>query len=281
MKRNPYARPVKDLFRRLALINGTLQHLDIHLRMATDQVRDDVRSGRGNRWAAGVALVIRDLTEWPQDGWARYYSAAGYQRRGRQFLSVLRDLRALSSAWAVSQGFEEFERALKNDVAVFLWQHPADFGKAPWRQSKKGGQAPIKGQIRLYEDLVRDAFRGVQDLLPRVRRAVPGVKEAEQKNNRALSLVSWLKVAESIRHAHVHSGGVVASKALKEFSVTETEILSEDFSGRQRQDGYVLTLTRKQGHEALNRFAEYGQLVAKAMSDFDGVSWEMPSGGRV
>lgn len=280
--RNPYARPVKELFRQLALLNGTLQHLDIHLGLSTDRIRRDLRSGHGRHWVAGAALVIRDLTEWPSDGWARFYSAAVHAREGRQFLVVLRDLRRLSAAWAVSQGFERFESCLKDQVAMFLKRHPALFGTSAWRPNKKGQfMIPAKAVNTLYSDLVRSAFRGVDDLLPRLRKTVPALQEAEGKNNRALNLVSWLKVASAARDAHVHSGGVIRVDRLRHLSSVEHRIIVSDFPGRKTRAGYVLYMTPKAAGEALDRFAEYGQLVSKAMSQMDALTWEMPFGGRV
>ena len=282
MNRNPYSRPVRELFRKLALLNGTLQHFDIHLREAASAIKRDLQAGRGDVWAAGAALVIRDLTEWPSDRWARYYSAAAHARRGRQFLTVLRRLGHVSSGWAASQGFEEFERTLKQQVARYFKRHPAAFGTGIWRPSKRGTfTVGPRMSVEEIEQTVRSAFRGVDDLLPRLRNSIDAVRQAEVKNNRAMDLVGWLKVASKVRDAHVHAAGLISDDQLRRLSTSECRLLVASFPGQTTRVGYELQMTAKAAGEVLERYAEYGNLVAKAMSQADSLPWQMPRGGRV
>lgn len=244
-------------------------------------VSRDLRVRRRDVWA-GARLAIRDLTEWPSDGWARYYSAASHARQGRQLLTVLRHLRHVSSGWAASQGFEEFERAVKQQVARYFKRHPGAFGTGVWRLRRPGKfTVGPRTSLEEIERTVRLAFRGVDDLLPRLRKALHTVRQAEAMNNRAMDLVGWLKVASEVRHAHVHTAGIISNDRQRRLSKSELRLLVRSFPGRTTGAGYKLLLTPKATSEVLTRYAEYGNLISKAMSEADSLPWQLPRGGRV
>lgn len=280
--RNPYSQPVSGLFAKLAVLNGILQQFDLHLRRSEDLVRKDLREGRAGSLGAGAALVIRDLSEWPSDGWARHYSAGAYVRQGRQFIPVIRNLRRLSSGWVVSQGFEAFESALKGQVSRYLRRHPEEFGMGAWKAAKEGrfvlGQ---KTPIAKVEVLVRNAFRGTHDLLPRLRKTLPSLRQAEAKNNRAMNLVVWFKAASNARHAYVHSGGLISAAVIASLTPHAQSVLTASFPGRHTQAGYRIEMTPIAAREVLSRYAEYCNLVSKALSEVDHLPWTMPKGRRL
>lgn len=280
MTYNPYSVPVRDLFRRLVLLAGTVQHFDLHLRRSTDTISQGLRSGKGLETATN--LVIRDLTEWHADGWSRCYSGGAHARTGRQFLSVLRELEYVGSGWAVSQGFEEFERMLKRQVSRYLKKHPAACQSPTWKPSKS---CPSVFQARMslsqFEAAVRASFRGVEDLLPRLRRSIPALRNAETRNNRALDLASWLKAASEVRHAHVHTSGCILSKRISALSKGQQALLVANFPGRIIRNDYALMVSAERATKVLERYAEYGNLIAKVMSEADSLTWQMPWGGRV
>jgi hypothetical protein len=282
MNTNPYSTQLRKLFRRLAQLNGALQHFDLHLGSTDYRIRRDLRKGKSDYWQAGVALLIRDLTEWPTNGWARLYPTAVYARKGRQFLHVLGELHHATNTWAVSQGYEAFERFLKDQVAVFLKRNSTLLKSQVWRwPEKKRLDIPSRKTNTLYSEFVRDAYNGAGALLSKLRKTIGNLREAESNNNRGVSLISWMKVVSEVRHAQVHAGGVIVSARLQSLQKVERNILASDFPGRQTGEGWVLEFADNKAEEALARFAEYGNLVSKTMSQYDELSWQIPSVGRV
>lgn len=242
-------------------------------------MRKDLREGRARSLGAGAALVIRDLSEWPSDGWARHYSAGAYVRHGRQFIPVIRNLRRLSSGWVASQGFEAFESALKGQVSRYLRRHPEVFGKGAWKTAKMG-QFVLgpRTPIAKVEVVVRKTFRGTDDVLPRLRKTLPSLRQAEAKNNRAMNLVVWCKAASNARHAFVHSGGLIPPAVIASLTPHAESVLSASFPGRHTQAGYRIEMTPTAAREVLCRYAEYGNLVSKALSESDHLPWTIPKG---
>ena len=72
---------------------------------------------------SGASLVIRDLTEWPESGWARYYPSGKFSSKGEEYFELIKVLLAREYAWTVSQAYEAFERFLKDISATFLCEN--------------------------------------------------------------------------------------------------------------------------------------------------------------
>lgn len=277
--RNPYSLPVKTLFARLVVLKGTLQHFDVHLRSAEAVVRTELRKNPATQMGAGTALIIRDLTEWPSDGWAVHYSGGAYVRQGQQYFPVLKGLRTLSCGWVAAQGFEVFESSLQDLVARYIRRHSDEFGHGRWKPSRKGTfRVTSTTRTAELEGVVRLAFRGTEDLLPRLRRALPPLRDAELRNNRAINLVDWFKAASTARHALVHNAGLIGTARFAQLAEPVRAQLRESFPGRTIGGAYRIALPRRAAEEVLDRYAEYGALISKALSEADGSPWAMPDG---
>jgi len=119
---NPYLVPLRAALTRITFVRGVHGQLAAHLHHEQAEIRDSLARRRTTSygWAVATSLVMRDLTEWPPDNWARHYAAGVRARKGRRLASAIDDLAHVSRVWAVSQAFEAFETFLKDTAAAYL-----------------------------------------------------------------------------------------------------------------------------------------------------------------
>ncbi len=135
---NPLNPPIYDLFYHLNTLNGLLFILDNQLKNYENLYRESISKTTLDisDIFSGASLAIRDLTEWSEDGWARYYPSGGFSTKGEEYLKLIKIILARESAWTVSQSLEAFERFLKDISATMLLnqQHVAET-KNEWGQT--------------------------------------------------------------------------------------------------------------------------------------------------
>jgi len=276
--RNPYYGPLRVAFESFVLLNGLLYQFDSHFKHRAAEIKDSLQRHRFRRvpWFAGAALVIRDLTEWPPDRWARYYSVGSHTRKGKGFLAAMQNIVALNSAWVVSQAFETFEVFAKDVVALYLKRNPTALCTPPWPRRRRGaGAGPKTRHLSAYRTFVTHAYGGADDLVRRLRRSIPDLAQHEQHNNRGLDLQEWVRVVAEVRHATVHRRGVLSPAQMKRLSTSARSILKANFPGEAVTRGYRLRLERKSAQDALIRSAEYALLIFKQISLREDLDWEV------
>jgi hypothetical protein len=119
---NPFNTPLYELFYHLNTLNGLLFTLDNQLSNFEKLYRESISKTSFDIPIifSGASLVIRDLTEWPKDGWARYYPSRKFSLKGEEYFKIIRLLLARESAWTVSQAYEAYEKFLKDISATLL-----------------------------------------------------------------------------------------------------------------------------------------------------------------
>ena len=122
---NPLNTPLYDFFYHLNTLNGLLFTLKNQLNNFEKLYRDSISktSFDISRIFSGTSIVIRDLTEWPESGWARYYPSGKFSSKGEEYFELIRVLLARESAWSISQAYEAYEKFLKDISATFLLEN--------------------------------------------------------------------------------------------------------------------------------------------------------------
>ena len=122
---NPLNTSVYDLFYHLNTLNGLLFTLDGQLTNFEKLYRESISetSLDISMIFSGASLVIRDLTEWPESGWAKYYPSGAFSSKGEEYFKLIRVLLARESAWTVSQAYEAFETFLKDISATLILEN--------------------------------------------------------------------------------------------------------------------------------------------------------------
>jgi hypothetical protein len=276
---NPYLLPLKGIFSRVTLLNGLFFQLTTHLEHRAKQIEESLHthSIRRRSLFSGSTLVLRDLTEWPQDKWARYYPAGTHARSGRHIVKCMREIIHLNAAWTVSQSFEAFETFAKDIAALYLKRNPSALGNNIWiaKRRKNAPSQPTGKSIAAYKIFIRETYRGTEDLMARLRSSWSGLRLSEQRNNRSVDLSAWLKVVSEVRHATVHTGAVILPKKHNVLGTNGGAILLLEFPGKLGPKGYKLMLTEHSSDNTLQRFAEYAFLVFKEASLNESLNWQV------
>jgi hypothetical protein len=275
---NPLLEPGNELFAKLNVLYGLLFHLESQLNNFRKSLMHQLEKSRFDLSviAAGSALVIRDLTEWPEDNWACYYPTGSFTTRGEEYLQVTDILLSRESAWAVSQAYEAFETFLKDITAAYLYNHPdradEDALKKNVSTLKKSGLKP--SDIEYWRKFVRLTYRSGAKTLEYLRKLAPEIDKAEQHNNRAIDMSTWFEVVSKVRHATTHADLLIKSTRTSTFSKTADSLLKQYFPGNLIDVGYKLELNREAAKMAFNFFAEYAFLVFKCLSMKQGYDWQ-------
>lgn len=276
---NPLQPPLDKLFFHLNLLNGLLYTLEAQLnnfRNLIDQISAERNPELSEIIGAGTSLVIRDLTEWPDNGWARYYPSGSFIKRGEEYLRTGLLLLQREAAWTVSQAYEAFETFLKDITAKYLLlnRHLADASKLKaFEQKKKKDLNP--DDFIFWRNFIEYSYRKNQELLKFIRKIIPKLGEAELRNNRPINLQHWFSVAEEVRHAATHSNMVIKAGRMKRWSLNKIQILNEYFSGGQTNEDYQLKISREEAEKNLTLFLEYAFSIFKYLSTSKGYEWNI------
>lgn len=267
---NPLRPILQELFENLNLLRGLLfvleKRFDNYLKQIVDNNVDL------SYLLAGSSLVIRKLTEFPNDGWA-YYPTGKFIARGQDYLEVLNQLIKRESAWTVSQGYERFESFLFDIVAMFLANNNK-FAKVE-EENKDIKYWKIKlnlNKSQLNNEEWRLVLKRLNnlDILKNIQKWAPNFKNAIEKNNRKINLFSWYFVIAKVRDAATHSNLIIKNEILQKIlqSQEKKAILEEYFPGEQLSKGYKINLSNEKTELNLKIIGEL------ALEIFDNLSIE-------
>jgi hypothetical protein len=266
-------------FARANSLNGLLNHIEMQLggfrNRALDEMKED--DERRPRFVCGSSVVVRDLTEWAEDGWARYHWTGGFDTQDEEFLKVTDRLMSREAAWTIAQGFEGFESCVKDLLAAFYHAHSTTADPALLRGHGRSLQQKglDSSTLEFWSALVRREYRSPDDVLRVVRQIAPQLVEAENKNNRACDLTKWFTVVSEFRHAVTHSNLTISTERWSALGRDGQALAEELFEGIREGGAYELRPTPKEAGEALCRLAEYGYAVFKALCIAGGHDWRI------
>jgi hypothetical protein len=273
---NAYYGPLHNAWREFVLLNGVLFQFSTHAEQRSQEIERGLkRRSKHSPYFAAASVVIRDLTVSQPDGWPLQFPIGGHLRKGRRYLRALHDIVMRESAWTVVLGFEAFEAFAKDVAAVYLKRNPTELGVSQWLKRRRRSVGPSTRRIEDYRVFVRTAFRGADDLTKRLSASLPELKVAEHQNNRNLDLRTWLRTTAAVRHATVHTRGVVSRAQLPKLGPVGKNTLVSHFPGRMSADGYRLRLDGGAAGEAIDLLAEYAYLIFKSASRHDQLDYEV------
>jgi len=274
---NPIINPLIILFQRLNQLNGFLFLFHSHLERNKRSIIYSVKKGKFDysRLFAGSALVIRDLSEFPANKWARYYSISVFSTEGEGYIKIADDLIIRESALTISQAYEAFETFLKNTTATFLGtnsnnkKYENEFQNGLHRFNKKRGKSLNPTSFDYWIEFINHSYKKNDEILTLLRKITPELDKLERQNNRALDLTVWYCVLTEVRHAITHSNLLIKNQKMNNWSQSERYILSGQINGVFNQYGYMLNPTMKNAKDILSLFAEYGFIIFKCLSKLE------------
>lgn len=275
---NPLNKSINDLFHDMNTLNGLLSNLENQLNNFKKLYKDSISktSFDISRIFSGYSLAIRDLTEWPKDGWARYYSSGKFTSKGEKYFELIKVLLARVSAWAVSQAYEAFERYLKDISATFLLENQqlAETKKVEKFKSSKESNNLSMTDIAFWRKYPGDCKKNTERL-KFLRKICPDISKGETENNRSIHLKDWFGVVEEVRHGATHSNFIIKTSRTKNWSEAKRNILKEYFPGMNLEQGYRLNITSKNARFCLKLFSEYSFQIYKFLSISRDYDWNI------
>jgi len=276
---NQFQSPLDDLFLRLNMLNWLLLHLENQLNNFRELFREIIAKSNVDPSAiyAGASLVIRDLTEWPENNWAVYYPTGKFVSQGEEYLEKVDVLLRREAAWTISQAYEAFETFLKDITATYVFIHmeQADAKKLENLDPKLRKELLEPTDVEYWKKFVRLAYQENVDLLKFLRKIAPELKEVEQKNNRNIDLTEWYIVVTKVRQAATHSNMLIKSGEMRSWSQEKCKLLNRFFPGTYTDGGYILNPSRKDAETNLVLFAEYAFGVFKCLSKLQHYEWNI------
>lgn len=276
---NPLNPPIYDLFYHLNTLNGLLFTLDNQLKNFEKLYRESISksSFEISDIFSGARLVIRDLTEWPDDGWARYYPSGTFSSKGEEYFKLIKILLARESAWTVSQSLEAFERFLKDISANMLLnqQHIAETKNVQKFESDKKSEKMKKSDVIFWRTYFDYHYRTNKEKLKFLRKICPAIATTEVDNNRVINLTDWFAVVEEVRHSATHTNFLIKPDRMKNWPKNKREILKNNFHGDNAEQGYQLYISKENATFCLELFSEYSFQLYKSLSILSGYDWNI------
>lgn len=140
---------IQALFVRLNELNGHLEILRQFLENFKLRYKQSIKKSNflESSLYAGSALAIRDLTEFPDDNWARHYLSGVFVAQGEQILKLPEEFQSHYAAWTVQQGFEAFEKHLKRSLLQYLQRFPESVGPNKIANTQKNTAGKLRPMI--------------------------------------------------------------------------------------------------------------------------------------
>jgi hypothetical protein len=279
MSVNPFEVVWSQFIERCGDLNGILfvlvSQLEKHRELQLIRIRETgINPGL---MAAGAAVGIRDLTEWPVNGWARYYPVAAYSLQGQEYIDAVDTYISLNAGWATAQAYEAFEAFIKDMQATRLHEsltpHDATSVAKFEKTVTQNGKSVVR-DFQFWKTFVRWQRRTNSELLKELRK-VEELDELEVRNNRNIDLRKWHEVVAEVRHAITHSRQIVRSERMKNWSGDHRKLLKLHFPGVQLSHGYELKVTREAAETQIHTIAEYGFGIFKCLSILAGFNWQV------
>ncbi len=281
---NPLNQPIYDLFYHLNTLNGLLFNLDNQLNIFEKLYRDIISKSSldVSKIFSGASLAIRDLTEWPEHGWAIYYPSGKFSSKGEKYFELIKVLLARASAWTVSQAYEAYEKFLKDISAILLLENQqlAASEKIEKFESEKKTHNLKKTDIIFWRTYLDYHYKNNKEKLKFLRKICPDISKGETQNNRVVNLIEWFAVVEELRHSATHSNFIIKTDRMINWSKARQEILTNHFSGNNTDQGYELNITREEATLGLEFFSEYSFQVYKFLSISRGYDWNILEKGK-
>jgi hypothetical protein len=277
---NPLNAPLYDLFLHLNTLNGLLLNINDQLNSFEKSYRQSISEtsfGISSIYS-GSSIAIRDLTEWPENSVAKYYSCgAPFSVKGEEYFELIKILIAREASWTISQAYEAFETFLKNTLILLLLENPelAEIKKIEkFKLDKKRGDLK-ESDFSFWEEYLKYYYKTNSLKLKFLRKICPAIYKSETENNRTIDLNNWFAVVEEVRHSATHSNFIVKNNRMGHWTRAKNEMLKNHFHGRELWYGYILNTTIEDAKFSLILFSEYSFQIYKFLLISRGYDWNI------
>lgn len=271
--------PLYDLFIHLNTLNGLLLNINDQLNSFEKLYRKSILEASFDISSiySGSSIVIRDLTEWPENGVAKYYSCgAPFSVKGEEYFELIKILMVRETSWTISQAYEAFETFLKNILLILLSENPELLDKKMFDKFKSNKKNLLHKTDFDFLKAYLDSYYKTNTLkFKYLRKICPDIYKGETKNNRAIDLNNWFAVVEEVRHSATHSNFIIKNNRMKDWSKANKAMLQKYFHGIESYYGYKLNVTIEDAKFSLILFSEYSFQIYKFLSISRGYDWNI------
>jgi hypothetical protein len=202
---------------------------------------------------------VADICEMRNDGYVRYFPTFRLSHAMREAqLHFNQVFQRRCYGWIVTQSFESFrEFAEQIDRTICANQQEA-------------ACTPKDASMAIAPTSSHKQWPRLEEVHRRIGKAAPALRGCEERNARGVNLGSWLRTLAAVRHALVHSEGVIRPE---EWQKVKSGGCKVRFPGSETSDAsYVLDITPDAAHNTVVRLREYGLVIYKAVSEAAGCS---------
>ena len=276
---NPLNTPTYKLFYHLNTLNGLLFTLDGQLTHFEKLYKESISEASFDISVifSAASLAIRDLTEWTENGFAKYYPSGSFSTKGEDYFKLVEVLLSRESAWTVSQAYEAFETFLKDISATFIFENQGlvNGTKLEKFELDKRSKDLTKTEFTFWRKYIEYNTKNNKDILKLLRKICPDINKGEKQNNRVIDLSEWFAVVEEVRNSATHSNFIINAHKMKNWSLTKQKLLNKYFSGIFVNKEYKLNITIKEATFCLELFSEYAFQLYKYLSISRGYVWDI------
>lgn len=267
---NPLLTNLNECLNQLVMYKGTLHYIETELNKNRTRVLDSYTDEQISSLFSGHRLAITDLSEFPDDGWRKYYAAPGlFVISGEDYLNYVDAVLERESSWTIFQGYEIFELFLKNTIAIFLLnnKNSIDPDKMQRFISKKGDGYEPKN-IDDYKEFLNYSYRDKNNrkLIKLISSISSEFSIILTDNNRSIEIVEWYEMLSEVRHAITHMNFTLKSTTVSNYSEIQKTYLYEFFPVEKTKNGFRLRLNRKHAERIISMLAEYAFTIFKCLS---------------
>lgn len=266
---NPIAQPLESFFARITLLNGTLQVVESQSSTTLSLLREyeSDPTSQPPPFLYGSRVLLEDIGVIPGDRWRRSKPTEHrFLVKSEDVETEFQRVSETVNLLLVAQGYEAFETFMLDSVAYL---HCAVRGSAdPEKLRKWEGKYSPAVSLEDWQAYARWGYRGRNNgpLLDWIATLAPDVEVIEESNTLQMPLRRWFAAATEVRHAAIHSSGLVKADTLADLDPLVRNLLMVAFPGVSTSGGYVLHLSKDSVRHALEAFHNYGYAIHKGLS---------------
>lgn len=269
--KNPLSESLINCMNQLVSYKGSLHFLEKELIKSRKSIIENHSEESINRIMLGHRLAITDLSEFPADGWRRYYPAPGlFGIEGKEYLNFTDSVIERESAWVTSQCYETLEIFIKNILSSFFQNNQIYIEHDKMQKFLSAKEIGYEmGTVEDYKEFLSYSYRGKNNrkLIMIIKKVSPEFSELLTKNNRGIYLAEWYEVFSEVRHAVTHMRLILPNETVENFSPDQKNYLNVYFPVENCSSGFRLKMNRKSVESNVNLTAEFAYLIFKCLSN--------------
>jgi hypothetical protein len=277
---NPLWPSLRNLAKKLNLLNGLIVHLDTQLGSSREKITKDLTEKNldSSILYTGTRLAITDLSDFRGGCYFLGPKEFMFEAKGEKYYQMIDELIWREAAWTVAQGYESFKTFIDEITASYLLNYIGEIEKKLIKKldnyNRRIDLAPCPTEFSYWIGYAR--FIGCKDALALLRRidSSQSIVRIEQQNSRKINLVEWINAAYLVRNATVHEITTIPIREINKWPKRTLDMLVSCFPGIYKENGYILQLNVKHAQDATQMFAEYAYIIFRSVSLLQGYKFE-------